>query len=50
MKVKVLKEFRDKNTGKIRKVDSTFTCNKERLEEILKVGDFVEELKANKKN
>ena len=43
MKAKVLKKFRDKNTGKIHKVGEIITVSKERFEEILKVGKLVEE-------
>ena len=46
MKVKVLVKFRDKKTGKIRQKDDIFTVSKERFAEILKVGNFVEEVKA----
>ena len=34
MKVKVLKKFRDKETGKIRNVGETFEATEERVEEI----------------
>lgn len=43
MKAKVLKKFRDKNTGKIHKKNDVITISKERFEEILKAGKFVEE-------
>lgn len=49
MKVKVLKRFKDKHTGKVHKEGETFTCKKERFEEILKVGAFVEECKEDVK-
>lgn len=54
MKVKVLRKFIDKNTGKARKKGDVFTCNKERFDEInrngvdLKVGKLVEEIKEEK--
>lgn len=43
MKAIVLQKFRDKNTKKIHKAGDIITINKERYEEILKVGKFVEE-------
>lgn len=52
MKAKVLKQFRDKETGKVRKVGEIFTCNKSRFAEILKNGEaqragvLIEEYKA----
>lgn len=45
MKVKVLKPFRDKVTGELRKVDDIFTCTKKRFNEILSVDLLVEEIK-----
>ena len=45
MKAKVLKPFRDKETGEIRKVDDVFTCTKKRFNEILSVDELVEEIK-----
>lgn len=48
MKVKVIKAFRDKHTKKLHKVNDILTVNKERYEEILKTGKFVEEVKAEK--
>lgn len=49
MKVKVLKDFRDKNTLKIVKKGSTITVTKERFAEIKKVdASFVEEIKDKK--
>ena len=44
MKVKTLVRFRDKKKGEIREVGEEFTCSKARFEEILKVGEFVEEI------
>lgn len=49
MKVKVLKSFRDKYSGEIRKKGSTITVSKDRYAEILKKGPLVEEVKATKK-
>lgn len=49
MKVKVLKKFKDKKTGKVRHVDEIFTVSKERYEEILKVGELIEEVKEETK-
>lgn len=48
MKVKVLEKFKDKYTGKVHKKGEVFTAKKERVEEILKVGKFVEEVKDEK--
>ena len=45
MKVKVLKPFRDKVTGEMRKVGDEFTCTKKRYTEILSVDLLVEEIK-----
>ena len=42
MKVKVLTKFKDKYTGETYKVDDEITISKERFEEILIVGHFVE--------
>ena len=44
MKAKVLKPFRDKVTGEMRKVDEIFTCTKKRFNEILSVDLLVEEV------
>lgn len=43
MKVKVVKNFKDKHTGQSHKVGDVFVVNKKRFEEILSVGPFVEE-------
>lgn len=48
MKVKVLEKFRDKHTGKIYKVDEVLNIKKERFEEILTKGEFVEEVETKK--
>lgn len=45
MKVKVLKPFRDKVTGELRKAGDEFTCTKKRYNEILSVDVLVEEIK-----
>lgn len=45
MKVKVIKKFKDIHTKKIHKVGKVMDISKERYEEILKTGDFVEEVK-----
>ena len=42
MRAKVLETFKDKHTGKLREKGSTITVSKERFEEILTVGPFVE--------
>lgn len=44
MKVKVLKKFIDKHSGEIHEEGKILTVSKERFEEILKVGKFVEEI------
>ncbi len=49
MKAKVLIKFKDKKTGKIRKVGEVFSVSKERFEEILTVGKLVEEYKEEAK-
>lgn len=52
MKVKVIKQFKDKYTNEVYKVGKTLTVSKERCEEILTVGklvEVVEEKKAAKK-
>lgn len=49
MKVKVLKPFRDKYSGAIRKKGSVITVSKDRYAEILLKGPLVEEVKATKK-
>ena len=49
MKAKVLIEFRDKHTGKIHVKGKTITISKERFDEIMAVGKFVEEIKETKK-
>ena len=50
MKAKVLKSFRDKETGKVRKVGEEFTCTKKRFNEILSVDLLVEEIKEEKED
>lgn len=44
MKVKVVKRFRDKETKKIHEKGEELTITKKRYAEILKVGNFVEEI------
>ena len=48
MKAKVLEKFKDKHTNKVYKKGDTITISKERFDEILTVGKFVEEIKENK--
>ena len=48
MKVKVIKEFRDKHTGELYKVGATLTISKERYDEILTVDKLVKEIKSTK--
>lgn len=45
MKAKVLKRFKDKYSGKIHNVGDVITISKDRFNEILTVGEFVEEIK-----
>lgn len=49
MKVKVLKSFKDKYSGEIRKKGEVITVSKDRCAEILTKGPLVEEVKAAKK-
>lgn len=49
MKVKVIKKFKDKNTHDIHEVGELLTISKDRYNEILAVGDFVEEIVEKKK-
>lgn len=48
MKVKVLKTFRDKHTRELHKADKVMEITKERFEEILTVGNLVEEIPEKK--
>lgn len=48
MKVRVLKPFKDKHSGKIHKKGDTIIISKERYAEILSVAPLVEELKVKK--
>ena len=49
MKAKVLSKFKDKYNGKVYKPGEVITISKERYEEILTVGNLVEEIKTKKK-
>lgn len=49
MKVRTVVRFNDLKAGKVREVGEEFTCAKERFEEILKVGPFVEEVPAKRR-
>lgn len=42
IQVKCLKNFRDKNTGKIRKAGDIFNVTEDRYKEILAVGKLIE--------
>lgn len=44
MKVKVISSFRDKNTKVIHQPGEELEISKERADEILKVGNFIEEI------
>lgn len=48
MKAKVLKLFKDKHSGELHRKGTTITISKERYEEILSVGPFVEAVKTGK--
>ena len=49
MKVKVIVEFRDKYTKKIHILNKVMEITEERYDEILTVGNFVEEIKEEPK-
>lgn len=49
MKVKVINSFRDKNTKVIHQPGEELNISKERADEILKVGKFIEILEEPKK-
>ena len=42
MKVKVRTEFKDKHTGKLHKAGDELEMNVDRINEVLKVGNFIE--------
>ena len=44
MRVKVLKKFRDARTKEVRNIGSVFECSKERYEEIVAAGEYVENI------
>ena len=51
MKVRVIRDFYDKaNDEVLRKAGEELVISQERFEEILSVGDFVEEIKETKKS
>lgn len=51
MKVRVTRNFYDKANDKVlRKAGDELVISQERFEEILSVGDFVEEIKETKKS
>lgn len=49
MRAKVLSKFKDKHNGKVYKAGEVINISKERYEEILTVGNLVEEIKPKKK-
>lgn len=49
MKAKVLKPFKDKYSGEIYKVGEKITVTRERFEEIMSVGAFLEKVTNRKK-
>lgn len=48
MNAKVIKRFKDKDTGEVRAVGDVFECTEARFKEILEVGPFVEEIELPK--
>ena len=50
MKAKVLRQFKDKYSGKIHKANDVITISKERYEEILRVGKLVEKIEEKAKS
>lgn len=48
MKVRVLRDFRDKHTRKLHKAGTVLNIKKDRFDEILTVGKLVEEIKEEK--
>lgn len=42
MKVRVIKQFNDKHTGKLNRIGEEMDISIERINEILKVGGFIE--------
>ena len=42
MKVRVISEFKDKRTGKLNKIGDELEMSVERINEVLKVGSFIE--------
>lgn len=49
MKVKVIREFKDKHTNELHELGSTFDVTNKRFKEIQSVGDFVQEIKEEVK-
>ena len=49
MKVKVIKEFVDKHTNKLHKVNEVFECTEDRYNEIMGAGSYVEPVPVTKK-
>ena len=50
MKVKVRTEFKDKHTGKLHKAGDELEMNVDRINEVLKVGNFIELVAEQKKS
>lgn len=48
MKAKVIMPFKDKLTGKIHDTGTTFEVTAERMAEIRKSGNYIEEVKEDK--
>lgn len=49
MKVKVIRDFKDKHTNQLRVAGEVFECTAARLKEIQSVGDFVEKVPTRKR-
>ena len=50
MKVNVIKEFVDIHTGELHKVGSSFECDTQRFNEIMRSGKYVEPVIEKAKN
>ena len=48
MEAKVIKRFKDKETGEVRAVGDIFECTQTRFNEILEAGPFVEKVETAK--
>lgn len=48
MRVNVIQKFKDKYSGEMHNVGDKLNLKRERVDEILRVGNFVEEIKKEK--